>query len=1031
MEFRILGPLEVSRALDDVVPLGGLQQRAVLAVLLLHRGEKISVDRLVDALWEHDPPPTAAKSVQVYVSQLRKALGDGLLETSGHSYVLNLVPRQVDVERFEDLVEQGRQQMASGDALTAADSLREALALWRGPALADFVYKAFARSEIARLEELRLAALEERIEADLRVGREAELVAELESLIRQHPLRERLRGQLMLALYRTGRQAEALDNYRVARESLVDEFGLEPGTGLRELERAILNHDPSLDVPARLAQGQSLNRPHRRRLVAAAAGVLVLAAIGVPVALNRQDPPPVHIPVVPNSVAIIDPATNQVVRDVPVGNSPTSIATGNGAAWVLNADDHTISRVDASSTAAVKTFAVAGEPTDLAVGEGSVWVGSGVPVKSSETFATLDPNMLTRVDPESTTVIERIALPESLGGALAGRATGQRQIVVSDEAVWTVDGDGTLWRVDSGGGVRAAFARDDHSSRALALGNRGLWVVGDDSVALVNTASGEIDFETDLATFALVSIATGDDAAWVTDPIAGTLWRVDPGVRPLTRAIPVGVGGWSVAYGAGAVWVANALDGTLTRVDPATRRVAARIRLGGTPNEVVVGEGRVWVTIGPGSPAPAIAGAATKAIPGAIQSTSCGPVSYGGPGSPDFLIASDLPLQTGQRNVTFPMTQAIGFVLARHQFRAGPYTVGYQSCDDSTVQAGGWDPAKCAGNANLYADSARVIGIIGPYHSGCAAIQIPILNRATPGPLAIISPANSAPGLTIRLPDFPPDEPGVFYPTGMRNYARVSTRDDVQAAAEAILARDLGLRRIFVVQDGGSDPWISVVASSFDRAAGRLGVPIVGSAIWNPSAQDHRGLVARVSRAHPDGVFLAGIVFDGAGPLVKELRAALGPDVPFIAPDGFSVIPHLREVAGSAARGMYVSLLGAPNTSMSAAGDRFLRDFAATQPGEQVPSFTATYAAQAMEVLLDAIARSDGTRASVSEKLLGTIVEDGILGNFRINANGDQTRQAVTILRVTGADDDSPTLLADHTGTVIDRVIIPPLELIQ
>jgi DNA-binding SARP family transcriptional activator len=248
VEFRILGPREVARDGEPLM-LGAVQQRALLAVLVLHRGEVVSTDRLVDELWGERAPAAAAKTVQVYVSQLRKALGAGAIVTQGRAYRLAAAPGQVDAVRFEALCAEGRRALAGGDAARARERLCSALGLWRGEPLAEFAYEPFAQAEIGRLQEARLAALEDRIDADLALGADGELVGELESLIAANPLAERLRGQLMLALYRAGRQADALAAYRQASELLREELGLEPGRALQELQRAILEHDGSLDGP--------------------------------------------------------------------------------------------------------------------------------------------------------------------------------------------------------------------------------------------------------------------------------------------------------------------------------------------------------------------------------------------------------------------------------------------------------------------------------------------------------------------------------------------------------------------------------------------------------------------------------------------------------------------------------------------------------------------------------------------------------------------------------------------------------------
>jgi DNA-binding SARP family transcriptional activator len=233
MEFKILGPLDVVEG-QRAVDMPGTKHRALLAVLLLHANEVVSNERLIDALWEEAPPQAAQKTLQVYVSQLRKTLGKDRVQTKAPGYLVRVRDDELDLTRFQRLVEDGR--------------LQEALLLWRGPPLAEFSYERFAQGEIERLEELRLACLERRIEQDLDAGRHAELVGELGVLVQENPLREQLRAQLMLALYRSGRQAEALAAYRDARRTLVDELGIEPGRPLRELEKAILEQEPSLDL---------------------------------------------------------------------------------------------------------------------------------------------------------------------------------------------------------------------------------------------------------------------------------------------------------------------------------------------------------------------------------------------------------------------------------------------------------------------------------------------------------------------------------------------------------------------------------------------------------------------------------------------------------------------------------------------------------------------------------------------------------------------------------------------------------------
>jgi DNA-binding SARP family transcriptional activator len=290
VEFRILGPLQA--LVDDTpVSLGGRQQRAVLAILLAHSNQTVPVDRLIDGVWDDSPPESAANLLQGYISQLRKALGKEVIATRGRGYAVIVPSGALDLHRFEQQAEAGMAERARGSAADSSAELTAALALWRGPALSDLADLPSVLPIAARLDALRLTAIEHRIEADLECGREAEAAAELDALIAEHPLRERLRWLRMLALYRAGRQAEALEAYRDAREMLVEELGIEPSEELRELERAILRHDPSL---APHAEGAAVvpDTPASTRTVLIAALVTSslpkLIALGGPLA-RRPD----------------------------------------------------------------------------------------------------------------------------------------------------------------------------------------------------------------------------------------------------------------------------------------------------------------------------------------------------------------------------------------------------------------------------------------------------------------------------------------------------------------------------------------------------------------------------------------------------------------------------------------------------------------------------------------------------------------------------------------------------------------------
>src|SRR5947208_14791581 len=269
MEYRILGPLEVVDE-GEPVPLGRLKERLVLAVLLLHANEFVSRERLIDELWGESPPPTAKKAVNVYVSQLRKALtrnGHDPIATADGGYRLEVGSDELDAAHLRRLLASARERAVAGELETAAELLREALALWRGPALGGLLLESHGRDEIAQLDELRLTALMDRIDCDLALGRHDQVLGELHVLVGEHPLRERLRAQLMLALYRAGRQAEALEAYQQARDVLVEELGIEPSPALQRLQQGILRHDPSLEVASgtAAANGMAPTQPFRER----------------------------------------------------------------------------------------------------------------------------------------------------------------------------------------------------------------------------------------------------------------------------------------------------------------------------------------------------------------------------------------------------------------------------------------------------------------------------------------------------------------------------------------------------------------------------------------------------------------------------------------------------------------------------------------------------------------------------------------------------------------------------------------------
>jgi len=537
----------------------------VLALLLLHANEVVPLDRLIDELWGESPPESAANIVQGYVSHLRKVLEPGrgrgehqLLVSRPPGYMLCVRPEQYDAERFVSLGVQGRRLLDDGDAATAAARLREGLALWRGPALADLAYEPFARADAERLEELRLGAVEDRIDADLALGRHRDVVGELGELVAEHPLSERMRGQLMLALYRSGRQADALAVYRDGRDVLDAELGVEPGLALRELERKVLQHDPSLGP----SEGPPLGvvgggRRRRRLMLAAAVGAstaLVAGAIGF--ATRGGSPAKAAVIVYPHSVAVIDPSTARLVDDVLVGDYPTALAADERYVYVCNAGAATVSQIDAQSRKVFDTFGLS-RATDLYAGNGHLWAADGG--APGHTPLGVGPGTVLDWGPGPT--LKTLRVGPSMDGSeqqttLAADGPDPYSIWVGNE------NSATIRQID------ASLGRTLLTIHGVAPG--GLAVVGNSSIG---------------------------DTVWATDTPHDAVVRIDEHARRIVRRIPVPGGPTRIAAGSGAVWVITSRGKpALARIDPRTNRVVARIPLGITPKRVALGAGSVWVT---------------------------------------------------------------------------------------------------------------------------------------------------------------------------------------------------------------------------------------------------------------------------------------------------------------------------------------------------------------------------------------------------------------------------------------------------
>ena len=597
MDYRILGPLEVSHG-DRPVGMGGERQRALLAVLLLHAGEVVSADRLIDDLWGERTPAAALNALQVHISRLRKALdgngagrpltdeardgtpSEGVLVTRGRGYLLRVAPGELDLDRFQVVVEEGRQALAGGDAHRAAEALRAGLAMWRGPPLADFAYEAFAQAPIAELEELRLGVIEDRVEADLALGRHEQLVGELAAVVKQNPSRERLRMELMLALYRCGRQAEALDVYQEYRRGLAEELGLDPSPRLQQLQTAILARDPSLelplDEPAAAQDRTPSSRPPRARrdrrwLALAVLATVAVAAAAVVAVVSQGGEAPALPMIAADSVGAISAARGAITAEAPVGSSPWGVAVGQGSVWVTDYNDGTVSRID-PATRAVEPIQVESTPTGIAVGADAVWVANSYS------------GTVSRIDPADNRVVSI-----RVGNGASGVAVG-------DGSVWVANSsDGTLSRIDPVSDRPETIPLGGATD--VAVGEGAVWVsdAADGRVLRVNPHTNRVADWINVGT-GPSAITVGFGSVWTTNNLDGTVSRINPRTDKVRAVMQVGSGPDAIAAGAGGVWVANELDGTVVRIDPATNAPARPITVGNSPRGLAVAGGLVWVS---------------------------------------------------------------------------------------------------------------------------------------------------------------------------------------------------------------------------------------------------------------------------------------------------------------------------------------------------------------------------------------------------------------------------------------------------
>jgi DNA-binding SARP family transcriptional activator/streptogramin lyase len=534
LEVRLLGPMAVAAGANPVeLPQGN--ERLVVALLALQGGAPTSTDVLIDRLWPDEPPATAREMVRIYIGRARRRIGDDAIVTDAGSYALRVSPDDVDAIRFERTVRVGTAAIDAGAADEAVAALRDALSLWQGEPLAGLPDVEYVQAERRRLHELRLTALEARFAAELQLGSTTRLIPELEALVHEHPYREGFRLQLMVALYRAGRQTDALTQYSAARRLLVSEYGLDPSPALQELHRAILEQRDGLLLPYRpAAHGDSprAERPQRRIWLGIAA---LLAATGVAVGALLLVRSGGHSAVVlgPRSVAVVDAHDGSVLAAVRLRASATGLAANGRDLWIAAGAQHRLDLVDAAALRQTGSVRLPVFPYRPVATRMAVWAGEGFD------------GAILRIDASSRTW-RRIAFDP--------RATGRVQIAVASGRVWAASQDGVLVGLDARTGKVV--------SRIGGLGHP-------------------------------EAIAASGGVVWLAEATRDELLRIDP-VAHTVRRIPIGGLATALAATPRAVWAATPDEGRLWRVDAATGIVTAAIPVGGTPAAVAASNGRIW-----------------------------------------------------------------------------------------------------------------------------------------------------------------------------------------------------------------------------------------------------------------------------------------------------------------------------------------------------------------------------------------------------------------------------------------------------
>jgi YVTN family beta-propeller protein len=598
LEFCVLGPVEVREG-GRKLPLGGPKQRALLADLILNAGTVVSAARLIDDVWGDASPPTAGHTVEAYIARLRRVLRDGsrpeVLLTRPPGYVLDAEPGRVDMLRFGQLVRDGTAAAGRGDHEQASAVLGAALALWRGQPLADVADAPFARAAARRLTDQHLVALERRIDSDLELGQAQDLVPELEALAVRHPYHEPFYRQLMLALYRSGRQSDALAAFRRARGLLAGELGIEPGPDLRRTEQAILRQDPGLEQPPaarphRHGPGEpaapggpprpaaASGRRRRRPLAVIAAGVAlaVAVAVAVPLAL-RTEQASASVPA--GGVGVLSASGTSVTSALAMPSTLGSLAVAGGSVWATSSQGRAVYRIDPTTRAITQTIPAGAGAGGIAYSDGDIWV------------ADASAGTVSRIDGSAGLVVQTTGVGSDPTGVAAGLGS-----------VWVTDPVGSaVYRIDPSSGQLRATIGLTTAPYGIATGAGSVWVTSpaDNSVTRIDPAAGQ-PVQTIAVGADPAAIAYGFGSVWVANGLDSTVSRISPQTGTVTATIPVGNGPAALAVSATGVWVADAAASTVLRINPTTNDVASSLRIGDPALAVAVAGGVPWVGTGVG-----------------------------------------------------------------------------------------------------------------------------------------------------------------------------------------------------------------------------------------------------------------------------------------------------------------------------------------------------------------------------------------------------------------------------------------------